>query len=334
MKTNTNESYRTFQEVFVSNFHNSLLFDDFLNLSVDNNIAVTQVKEREIVQPSKRLKRILHFLAKNVFDYGDIANEVVFSYRKGVNVRDAVLPHSKNRFFFQTDIANFFGSITKPLVSKSIRNGLGSVPIADIHEYADVILNIVSYKNCLPLGFPTSPAISNMCLLNFDKELLIQSNELDVSYTRYADDIILSANNDEVLRMLAARVGGLLQEFLGAEIKLNEAKTRYLQQGQKVKLLGLVVLPNGQISIDRADKIEIETLLHHYLTNDDRFLGYGVVLKNKKAKNDKVLTRENVISMLSGRLIGANAMAPEYLLKLRQKYGNTIIEMFLHKSAK
>jgi len=184
------------------------------------------------------------------------------------------------------------------------------------------------------LGFPTSPAISNMCLLNFDKELLIQSNKLDVSYTRYADDIILSADNEEVLRKLAAMVSGLLQEFVGAEIKLNETKTRCLQKGQKVKLLGVVILPNGQISIDRADKVEIETLLHFYLTNDDKFLGYGLALKNKKTKNDKIITRENVISMLSGRLIGANAMAPEYLLKLRQKYGNTIIDMFLHKSAK
>lgn len=332
MKTNAN--YRTFQEVFVSNFHDSLSFDDFLSFSVDENIEVTQIKEREIVQPSERLKRILHFLAKNVFDYGNIANEVVFSYRKGVNVRDAVLPHSKNKFFFQTDIANFFGSITKHLVRKSIRSGLESVPISNIHEYADIILNLVSYRNSLPLGFPTSPAISNMCLLDFDKELLIQSTKLDVSYTRYADDIILSTDNDEVLRKLAARISELLQEFVGEEIKLNETKTRYLQQGQKVKLLGLVVLPNGQISIDKADKAEIETLLHLYLTNDDKFLDYGLILKNKRTKNDKILTRENVISMLSGRLIGANAMAPEYLLKLRQKYGNTIIDMFLHKSAK
>ncbi len=125
-----------------------------------------------------------------------------------------------------------------------------------------------------------------------------------------------------------------MQKFISEEIRLNETKTRYLQQGQKVKLLGLVVLPNGQISIDRADKVEIETLLHLYLTSDNKFLDYGLVLRSKRTKVDKTVTRENVISMLSGRLIGANAMAPEYILKLRQKYGNTVIDMFLHKSAK
>ncbi len=327
-------NYRTLREVFVSNFHDSLSFDEFLSLPIDQNIEVTEIKEREIIQPSERLKRILHFLAKNVFDYGSVVNEVVFSYRKGVNVRDAVLPHSKNRFFYQTDIANFFGSLSKPLVSKSIQSGLQSVPISDIHEYADVILNLVSYKDSLPLGFPTSPAISNMCLFDFDEELLKQSNDLGLKYTRYADDIILSSNNEQTLRNQATKVNGLLKELVGEKIKLNETKTRYLQQGQKVKLLGLVVLPNGQISIDRADKAEIETLIHLYLTNDDRFLDYGLALRKKRTKTDKILTRESAVSMLSGRLIGANAMAPEYLLKLRKKYGNTVIDMFLHKSAK
>ena len=327
-------NYRTLQEVFTSNFHDSLSFNDFLSISLDKNIQVTEIKEREIIQPSERLKRILIFLAKNVFDYGTIVNDVVFSYRKGVNVRDAVLPHSTSKFFFQTDIANFFGSINKPLVSKSIETGLESAPISDIQKYADVILNLVSYKNSLPLGFPTSPAISNMCLLDFDKELLRQSSDIGIKYTRYADDIILSANNEEALRNQAESVNKLLQELVCENIKINETKTRYLQQGQKVKLLGLVVLPNGQISIDKSDKVEIETLLHFYLTNDKKFLDYGLTLRKKRTKNDKILTRENAISMMSGRLIGANAMAPEDLLKLRTKFGNTVIDMFLHKSAK
>lgn len=330
----TNADYRTFQEVFVSNFHDSLTFDDFLSLSVDENIKTTRIKERDIIQPSDLLKRVLHFLVKNVFDYGAIANDVVFSYRKGVNVRHAVIPHSKNRFFFQTDIANFFGSITKYQVEKSVHNGLSKVPISDIQKFADVILDLVSYKNSLPLGFPTSPAISNMCLLDFDKMMSKQSDKNGVTYTRYADDIILSANDEDAVRNEAGKINNLLRELVGKKITLNSTKTRYLRQGQKIKLLGLVVLPNGQVSIDRSDKVEIETMLHLYLTSDNQFLDYALALRNKKLKSDKTLSRENAISMLSGRLIGANAMAPEYLVKLRQKYGNTVIDMFLHKSAK
>ena len=250
----TNASYRTFQEVFVSNFHNSLSFDDFLNLSVDKNIEVTQIKEREIVKPSERLKRILHFLAKNVFDYGIIATEVVFSYRKGVNVRDAVLPHSKNKFFFQTDISNFFSSITKPLVRNSIRNGLGSVPISDVHEYLDVILNLVSYKNGLPLGFPTSPAISNMCLLNFDKELLIQSNKLDVSYTRYADDIILSALSEELIELKAAKKTQIMA--LNKELKKTREKALQFRSvpNPMSELLGIDIEVNKDEEIASLSK--------------------------------------------------------------------------------
>lgn len=71
------------------------------------------------------------------------------------------------------DILNFFSSIIKFLVCNLICNGLGSVFILDVYEYLDVILNFVLYKNGFLLGFFMFFVISNMCLLNFDKELLI-----------------------------------------------------------------------------------------------------------------------------------------------------------------
>lgn len=67
--------------------------------------------------------------------------------------------------------------------------------------------------------------------------------------------------------------------------------------------------------IDRVDKVEIEILFYFYLINDDKFLGYGLVFKNKKIKNDKIIICENVILMLFGCLIGVNVMVLEYLLK-------------------
>lgn len=328
------QNSRTFKEVFVSNFHNSFSFSDFLKLSLNEQVKVTRISDREIIQPSDSLKRILHFFVKNVFVYATVADDVVFSYRKGVNVRDAVIPHSKNKFFFQTDIANFFGSLTTSLVENALNNRLDNVPISDLPEFISTIQRLVTYKNSLPLGFPTSPAISNMCLFDFDIEMSKHCAENSVTFTRYADDIILSANDENAIRTESLKIESLLKELIDKDIELNRNKTRYLKQGQKIKLLGLVVLPNGQISIDKSDKNEIETMLHLYLSDDYRFLEYAASLKSRKAKNDMVLSRESAVSMLSGRLIGANAMAPEYVLKLRQKYGNTVIDMFLHKSAK
>lgn len=329
-----NSKNRTFKEVFVSNFHEKLSFSEFLELSLSDNTKSVQIHDRQIIQPSDKLKRVLHFLVKNVFDYSSVVESVVFSYRKGVNVRDAVLPHANNQYFYQTDIASFFGSITKSLVEEALNKRLTEVPISDLQEFTDVILNLITYQDTLPLGFPTSPTISNICLFDFDTELANKCNQLAIVYTRYADDIILSGNDEKVLKQASATVEDLLKEHVHKNINLNIAKTRYLQRGQKIKLLGLVLLPNGQISIDKADKHEIETLLHLYLTDPARLLEYAARLKNTKTNPDPTFSRESALAMLSGRLLGANAMVPEYVLKLRQKYGNTVIDMFLHKSAK
>lgn len=259
---------------------------------------------------------------------------MVFSYRKGVNIRDAVLPHVNNRYFYQTDVANFFGSITKSLVENALTTRLNDVPISDLQNFIPDILDLVTYEDNLPLGFPTSPTISNICLYDFDTELATRCEKMSIAYTRYADDIILSGNEESALKQLAVTIDNLLKEYVHQNININSSKTRYLRRGQKIKLLGLVVLPNGQVSIDKADKNEIETLLYLYLANATQFLEYSTFIKHKNTKSDDTLSRESALAMLSGRLLGANAMVPEYVLKLRQKYGNTVIDMFLHKSAK
>jgi RNA-directed DNA polymerase len=329
-----NVNKRTLQEVFASNFHEKFSFSDFLELTVSDNIKATQLHGRKIIQPSDSFKRLLHFLVKNVFDYASVAEAAVFSYRKGVNIRDAVLPHSNNRYFYQTDVANFFGSITKNLVENALKTRLDGVPISDLQNFIPIILGLVTYENNLPLGFPTSPSISNICLYDFDNELASRCEKMSIVYTRYADDIILSSSDEDALKQVSVMIDSLLKVHVHPNINLNTSKTRYLQRGQKIKLLGLVVLPNGQISIDKADKSEIETLLYLYLADATQFLEYSAFIKHKKTKSDDTLSRESALAMLSGRLLGANAMVPEYVLKLRQKYGNTIIDMFLHKSAK
>jgi RNA-directed DNA polymerase len=330
----TKSDIRTFQEVFVSNFHNKLSFSDFVNFDVSKNITIINVRGREVIRPSEKLKSIQHFLVKNVFEYATIAQTVVFSYRKGVNIRDAVSPHAASKFFYQTDVANFFGSITKNVVERKLKTQLGNVPIADLHDYTSLILELITHQNTLPLGFPTSPSISNTCLYDFDIELAQQCEQASIQYTRYADDIILSSNDFSALEEKSPIIPQLLKDLVHSNITLNEAKTRFLRRGQKIKLLGLVVLPNGQLSIDKSNKAEIEALLHFYLSDSNRFLEYAADIKEKKTRSDIVLSHDGALAMLSGRLIGVNAMAPDYLLKLRKKYGNTVIDMFLHKSAK
>ena len=48
----------------------------------------------------------------------------------------------------------------------------------------------------LPLGFPTSPVISNAIFLGADKELQALAERTGAVYTRYSDDISMSSKDN------------------------------------------------------------------------------------------------------------------------------------------
>jgi len=314
--------YKTLQDIFTSNFHNKYIFSDFLTFDVSNEVEKLTFNKRTIYRPSSRLKAIQRFLNTCVFEFANINSDVVFSYRKGKSTLDAVKKHANNKYFFQTDISDFFGSIDKNNIEKFLKNNLGSVPIKDISEYQERLFELITLNSKLPVGFATSPLVSNSCLYLFDKELHNYCLKNDIIYTRYSDDIILSTSNDKVLLNIDKIVKSLLTKHFGTSLSLNPAKTKHTHKGNKLKFLGVVILPTGRITVDIKVKRKIEALLHFYINDKSKFI--SLVGDNY----------ESGLATISGQLNYINMIDNEYLNKLRRKYGNTVVDMFFHKSVK
>lgn len=113
-----------------------------------------------------------------------------------------------------------------------------------------------------------------------------------------------------------------LSEITKNKLSINDAKSKHTQTGNKIKLLGMVILPNGKVSIDIKFKQDTEIKLHYYLTNKETF---------KKIVGSDL---DGAIEKISGHLNYYNTVDPSYLDKLRKKYGTTTVDMFLHKSDK
>lgn len=329
-KTNNN---RTLEEVFISIFHEKLKFKDFLELDIEKEYKVLEVKGRKIFSPSKKLKQVHRFINGSVLEYAEYNKEVVFSYLKGVSIRDAIEKHAKNKYFYQTDITDFFGSINAENVHQSLENQLDNTPISDISNYIELIFDIVVIDGKLPAGFSTSPILSNICLFNFDNELEKICISEDMIYTRYSDDIIISSKNKINEQETTDIIQSLLFSQVGSNVIINDKKTKIHKKGTNNHLLGFNILPNGEVTIPSKDKREIEILLHFYLNNPENFKNYVEKnILNRYRNLDNKTPNEIGISYLSGKLIGINAMDKKYLTKLRGKYGNTLIEMFLRKT--
>lgn len=304
-------------------YHDKYRFDEFLALKPEEHYSPVRWKNRTIYKPSSTLKEFHYFLTGFLLEYLPVDHSVSFAYRKGATLLQAVAPHAFSRAFYQTDIKRFFESITSDLIRSVLCRV--NTPVSDLAEHIDHILGLLTINGMLPIGYSTSPILSNACLFGFDKRLTTISGERKWVYTRYADDIILSGDNRLAIEEAGSIIEDCLKTELGGGFVLNQSKTKLTTVGRKVKLLGLVVLPTGSIVVDRDVRNKIESWLHFYVTDRSRLA--KIFLEERGEGMEEGLQR------LSGLISYAYSADVAYLEKLRMKFGSTVIDSFLHRSA-
>jgi len=310
-------------ELFESMYHGKQKFSEFISEPIDNlyhrKIIGPLRNQREVLVPEKRLRIYHSFLNLFLIEFLPINQRVVFSYRKGCSAYDAVVKHAKSKHFFQTDISSFFSSINTNLVSKVITDGEEFCPAGDILDNLPRIINLICINDSLPMGFPCSAPMSNAVLLNFDNALEQHCIAHGLIYTRYSDDIIISTENKESLTDINIIVQSFLTQHGATELKLNEKKSKNFRVGGKIVILGLMILPNGKVTIDSKVKRDVEALLHRHSQGREAFL----------AAIDK--DEDRVKAKITGYLNYINSVDQDYLGKLRRDFGVTVIDTFLHR---
>jgi RNA-directed DNA polymerase len=312
------------QKLFDAMFRGKRLFTDFANGDIDRSFVRRSFKKggktRELLDPNEKLKAYHHFLRLFLFDFIPVNKEVVFSYRKGVSAYDAVIRHAQSKHFFVCDIEDFFPSLKRARVGQTILAGRQSCPIADLESWLERVLDLVCIDGAVPMGFSTSPAISNAVLLPFDNAFQRHCLERGLVYTRYSDDIVVSGKDAVAVKEVEESMVTALVEIFMGDLKPNQGKAKLLHVGSKVKLLGMVLLPNGTVSVDASVKSEIEVLIHFYLRDRPKFAS---LVEDGEQKAE---------ARLAGLLNYVNTVDRAYLDKLRKKFGAAVVDLFLHRS--
>lgn len=316
------------ETLFGAMYHGKLDFKDFVEGNIESKYQTKTIENRErnkkrvVHVPNSTLKSFHEFLTLFLFEYLAINEGIVFSYRKGVNVGNAVALHAKGRHFFQADLHDFFPSITTDIVRRTILLSAEHCPIIDLEKYLNRIIDLVTIDGSLPLGFSTSPIISNAALKPFDDLFEKYCTEHRLTYTRYSDDIIVSGAERQQIEGLAEIVEKIFIDAKIGKMRLNETKVKFTSIGRKIKILGMVILPNGTISVDTKLKNYVETLLYLYIKDKLSFRNF--------IQRDATKSEEK----LSGYLNYINTVDQHYLDKLRRKYGVTVIDTLIHQSKK
>jgi RNA-directed DNA polymerase len=300
---------RTFKQAFNAIFHDDSAFSEFCSLDITKEVETFNVAGRTVFKTSDKLKKYLRFIDRVVLRHLAKDEEVVHSFTKEKNTHSAVKAHVSNDYFFLSDIKSFYNNISPVDIRRILERDKELIPISDIDSYINMMISFMTTDDSLPVGFPTSPQLSNGFLFEFDSEVKRFCSKNELIYTRYADDIIISGKSFEELSELRVIIQDLLENFASTKLLLNVDKTHITHLGNKVKILGLTVLPNRQITIDSKYKTKLELLLHFYVTDQDKYKSF--LLQEFKGSERSAF----------GTLHYVQSIDPGYIEKLQRKYG-------------
>jgi hypothetical protein len=153
----------------------------------------------------------------------------------------------------------------------------------------------------LPQGAPTSPALANLTAHRLDCRLAGLARSAGGVYTRYADDLAFSGDEDfrrGVERFATQAAAIALEEGFS----VNHRKTRILRQGGRQRLAGLIV--NDKLSVPRTELKMLEAIL----TNCQH---HGVAAQNRAGVAD-------FRAHLSGRIGFVEMVDPQKGARLRR----------------
>ena len=270
---------------------------------------------RAIYQPAKKVKTIQYWLMANVFDKLPVHPSSA-AYIKGKSILSNAARHRKNRYFLKMDFKDFFPSIRwkdfRPVISAWHEN---TTPDWELTEDAENLIRKTCFylKDSLPIGYPSSPMISNAVMFTIDDKItnLLSDREKygNAIYTRYADDLVISTDKKYVCNDIFKAISELIKKANSPKLSLNPEKTKMGSSTSGSALVtGLRICANAHITIHRKHKDHIRLLLSLY----------------KKKKLEQVEERS-----LLGHLAYVRHVAPRFYSKLQSKYFKEITELKL-----
>ncbi len=275
---------------------------------------------RAIYQPAKKIKTIQYWLMASVFKELPVHPSSA-AYIKGKSILSNARRHRKNRYFLKMDFKDFFPSIKwrdfRPIIRAWHEK---ETPDWKLTIYAENLIRQTCFylNDSLPIGYPSSPMISNAVMFAIDDDIANLLSDRDkygnVIYTRYADDLVISTDKKHVCDDVYKAINKIIKKTKSPKLSLNPEKTKVGSSTSGSALVtGLRIYSNRHITITihRKHKDHIRLLLSLY--------------KKKK------LEQEEQRSLL-GHLAYVRHVAPQFYSKLQNKYFKEIEELKLNSN--
>lgn len=225
------------------------------------NVKKADGTDRLIQHPSRSIKALQRLINRHLVGTAPV-HEAATAYAKGSKIRTNAERHLGTAFTTRLDFADFFPSFDANSVADFFRRLSNANELGLVETDIDFITRISCRYGKLVIGAPSSPKITNAMMYEFDAAACSISQKYGVVYTRYADDIFVSAYEKDLLVPVELELRTLVSRHTAPKLTLKEKKTLHLSRAGHRSITGLVLTPQGQISLGRDRKREIRSLTY------------------------------------------------------------------------
>lgn len=227
---------------------------------------------RMISSPSHELKIIQSWILQNILSKIKI-HDACNSYQHEKSILTNASPHKGADVVLRIDLFKFFDTVTEKRIYGMFESfgyhsnlavdlaALCTLPATDEYwtffneKQKNRLLLIKDLQPILPQGAPTSPALSNLVGRRLDKRLSGLANKHKLKYSRYADDLVLSGNRNDMPST------HLIYRIIKSEgFSPNYKKTKVMRKGTRQIITGLTV--SDGIHVPKKFKKQIFRILH------------------------------------------------------------------------
>ena len=238
---------------------------------------------RVLEAPKPRLKALQRRVLHEILDWIPV-HPAAHGFVGGRSARTHAAAHVGRQVVVRVDLEDFFAGVTAARVFGIFR--AAGYPESVAHVLCGLCTNAVPVDESvpghwrlsrrlatphLPQGAPTSPALANLAAFALDRRLTGLATAIGATYTRYADDLVFSA--DAYLRTPAAAIAAIARD---EGFRVNVAKTRVMGRGRRQTVTGVVV--NARTNVPRAEYERLKATLHRAALDGPAGLDPTVVL--------------------------------------------------------
>jgi RNA-directed DNA polymerase len=112
-------------------------------------------------------------------------------------------------------------------------------------------------------GAPTSPGLCNAVLARLDRRIAGLARKHGFTYTRYADDLVLSGDDLNALKPLLTLVPRIVRD---EGFAINPSKTLVMRRGRQQRVTGVTV--NEQLGLSRRERRRLRAAVHRQRQGD------------------------------------------------------------------